>query len=220
MMAIVSRLWLFILLGTAYQTYTKFEEHQLNIENLNNQIPAVQNSITRAKKERKQLENYFADIEEAKQRIQKVRDDVEKIQRQFPSEISDTENISMLSSIAESLNIKNVSLSPNPEEMKGFYFSKAYNVKAEGTFLQFLIFLERISEAPRLMNIKDIKLAQKSNKQKGRFQVINAEVVVEVYRYNQAHREDAGIDEIEKKFEQGIKPKKSRRAKKVTGEDV
>jgi Tfp pilus assembly protein PilO len=218
-MAIVSKLYLLIILWTGYQVYAKFEEHQTNLESLNTQIPTIEGTIARAKKEKKQLENYFSDIEEAKQRIQKVRDDVEKVQRQFPSEISDTENISLLSSIAESLNIKNISLSPSNEESKGFYFTKAYTIKADGTFLQFLIFLERISEAPRLMNVRDIKLVQKNNKQKGRFQVISSELVVEVYRYNQSHKEDTGIEEIEQKFKSGMQEKKPRK-KRVKNEET
>jgi len=201
-MAIISKLYILIILYAGWTTYTKFEEHNLNLEGLNGRIPEIQNKISKAKKEKKQLEVYFQDIEEAKRRIGKVAEEVEKIQQQFPSDISDTDNLALISQIAESLNIKNVQLAPGEEQNKGFYFAKNYNVKGTGTFLQFVIFLEKIAEAPRLLNIKSINLSQKDMKQKGRFQLIEADMRVEVYRYNKGHKEETGIEAIEQQFKE------------------
>lgn len=52
----------------------------------------------------------------------------------------------------------------------------------------------------------------------GRFQLTNARVVVEAYRYNPDHKEDRGISDIESKFKDGKGPKgkvkKPKRGKK------
>lgn len=213
MLAIVNKLYLLILLSTVYTVYTRFEEHQVNMENLKNKIPSINKKIKQKQKDKKALENYFADIEEAKARIERVAAEIEKLQRQFPSQISDTDNLGQISTLAESLNIKNIFLTPQAEENKGFYYTKSYLVKASGTFLQFLIFLEKISESERLMNIRDIKLLKSQKKQKGRFQVINAEMNIEVYKYNNNYRESRGINEIEQQFKKA-KPKRRKKRRR------
>ncbi len=200
MMAIVSNLWLLIILYTGYAVYEKYMIHEEQLVALNDQIPTITNNIAKAKKEKKQLETYFLDIEEAKQKIGIVQNEVEKLQRQFPTEISDTDNLSMISAIADSLNIKNIALAPGPEEDKGFYITKSYQVKVQATYLQILIFLEKVAEAQRLLNVSEVKMAQNDQKQKGRFQVVGGEMTLEVYKYNQRHKEQSGLDEIEQQF--------------------
>jgi Tfp pilus assembly protein PilO len=201
-MAIVSNLWILIILYTGYNVFEKMQLHDAEMVALNDQIPVVQTQIQKGKKERKQLESYFADIEEAKQKITKVAEEVERLQKQFPVEISDTDNLAMISAIADSLNIKNISLAPGTEENKGFYITKSYQVKVQATYLQILIFLEKVAEAQRLLNVSEIKMALTDQKQKGRFQVIGSELTLEVYKYNPSHKENSGIDELEKQFKE------------------
>jgi len=211
---IVANIWLMIIAYTGYSVWEAFNLHTEKVEIARNQIPEIQSNIAKMQKEKKQLENYFSDIEEAKARIEKVAAEIEKLQQQFPSEISDTDNLALISSIAEILNVKNIFLQPGSEENKGFFYAKLYNIKASGTFLQFLIFLEKISEAKRLMNIHSIKLSHMEKAQKGRFQLINADINIEVYRYNPNFREKRGIEDIEKQFEAGKAAPRSRRKKR------
>ena len=187
-----------IILASGYTVYTKYETHSETLRTAQDELPAVQAQIAKKQKEKKDLENYFADIQEAKEKIEKVASEIERLQQQFPAEISDTDNLAMISSLAEILNIKQIFLSPGVEEDKGFYFTKLYNVKAAGTYLQLLIFLEKIGEAKRLLNVHDMKLTKIEKKQKGRFQLINVEMNIGVYRYNPNFKESRGIEEIEK----------------------
>ena len=213
MTGLVNKFWLLIILYTGYEVYMAYEAHGEKLIAEERRVPQIKKQIKKAEKEKAQLKQYFEDIEEAKKRIEKVAQEVERLQRQFPLEISDTENLELISSIAESLNIKNIFLKPGTEQSKDFYISKLYNVKAEGTFLQFVIFLEKIAEAERLMNIRDISLHALKRKQKGRFQLIQGEVNIETYKYNPNFREDRGIESISKKFVDK-NPKKKKKKKK------
>ncbi|MBI2521587.1 MAG: type 4a pilus biogenesis protein PilO [Bdellovibrio sp.] len=213
MTALIGKIWLFIMLWTGYSVYTKYEEHSEALRIAQDELPTIHAQIVKKQKEKKDLENYFADIEEAKEKIEKVANEIERLQQQFPAEISDTDNLSMISSLAEILNIKQIFLSPGMEEDKGFYFTKLYNVKAAGTYLQLLIFLEKIGEAKRLLNVHDMKLTKIEKKQKGRFQLINVEMNIGVYRYNPNYKESRGIDEIEKASKESTIPKRRNRKK-------
>jgi len=214
MNGLIKKLPLFIILYTAYMAYDMYEIHQQKVKEAQDRVPVLQNQIKKAKQKKKDLKRYFQDIEEAKKNIELVAQEVEKVQRQLPSEISDAENLQLVKGIAEKLNIKNVFLQPKNEEDKGFYYIKNYEMKATGTFLQFLIFFEKIAENKRLLNIRDVELKEIGSPQRGRFQLINSRIIIQAYRFNPNHKEDRGIDDIEKQFKDKPKPKPKRRKRK------
>jgi Tfp pilus assembly protein PilO len=215
MTGILKRLHLFILIYAGFVIYTEYEKNQKELVELNNRIPTLKRQIKKAEKEKENLERYFKDIEEAKGRIEKVAIGIEKLQKKLPPNISDTENLDLLRGIAESLNIKNVLLSPGNEEVHGFFVSKDYKLKGSGTFLQYLILLEKIGEQERILNIKNVSFNRSRAKQKGRFQLLDAEIVLEAFRFNEKYKEDRGIKEIEESFKK--KPKRRARKPKKKG---
>lgn len=174
--------------------YNLWNEHQETLENRQNAIPNLETQINRLKRERKEVDTYLKDIESAKQRIELVAQEVEALQRKLPINISDPENMSMFQELADGLNLRNVSISPGREENLGFYYKKVYELRAEGTFLQFLILMEKVSENERLMNIKAVKMFKDDETRvRGRFQLIKSEVMIEAYRYNPDHKEQRDV---------------------------
>lgn len=198
---LVNKLWILVVLYTGFEVYSKYEEFQNRIKTETSNIPQMKEAIKKNKKKLRDLERYFTDIEEAKKRIKKVASEVESIQRKFPSTISDAEYLGVMSTLAESLNIKNLQLIPNREVDRGFYFTKQYSMKAQGTFLQFLIFLEKISKTERLFNVSDVQFKPAEGRSRGRHQIVDAVISIIAYRYDENHQEDTGIEKIERGFE-------------------
>jgi len=206
-------------LYAGFVIFQEYEKEQKELTALNERVPVLQRQIKKAERELANLRRYFKDIEEAKERIEKVASGVEKLQKRLPAKISDTENLGLVRRIAESLNIKNVLLSPGEEKVHGFYVSKDYKLKGNGTFLQYLIFLEKIGEQERILNIKTVNFDRSRTKQKGRFQLLDAEITLEAFRFNERFKENRGIKEIEESFKRkpqkrARKPRKPRKGKK------
>jgi len=197
---VLQYVWIGILGYGGFLLYGAWMEHTEVITSIEQRIPAIEGKIRRAKKEKKQIKTYLRDIEEAKQNIEIVAMEVEKLQKKLPETIRDAENLGLIKKLAESLNIKNIFLSPGIEENKGFYFTKRYDLSASGTFLQFLIFFEKIGASERLLNIRALEIKKSEDKQRGRFQLVNAKISVEAYRYNPDHIEERGISKIETDF--------------------
>lgn len=191
---LASKIHIFIILYAAFNIFKLWDENQQRKETIEMQIPALQGRITQSSRELKELRAYNEDIAEARARIEIVAQEVERTQRQLPAEISDLENLNLLRRTAEGLNIKDINVMPLQEELRSFYYVKKYEMRAHGTFLQFMIFFEKIAENERLLNINEIKLKRKADGERGRFQVIDAEVIIEAYRYNPEYREDRGIE--------------------------
>ena len=175
-------------------------------------IPSIKANIKKQEKKIASLEGYFSDISTAKERIERVAGEVEKIQRKFPLEIDDSFYIKSIKEFAISLNMKKTELSSGGEVDKGFFFVKRFEFSARGTYLQFLIFLEKIENFEKLLNISNVSFNEIPEKQKGRFQLIEGKISIEAYRYDQSHKEDRGIDGIEKDF--ALKNKKRKKGKK------
>jgi Tfp pilus assembly protein PilO len=173
-----------IILSSVYNTFLFVEEKMEQARVLGEEKPIIEGAIKQKKMKLSEIEKYREEIESAKSRVQAAEKEVEKLQRQLPNEISNTENLQLISELAQGLNIKNVFLTPLSEVDKGAFFSKNYEVKAQGTFLQFLILMEKIAENERLLNIDKLKLSQQNIQQRGRFQMINADIYIEAYRYN------------------------------------
>ncbi|PIK14479.1 type 4a pilus biogenesis protein PilO [Halobacteriovorax sp. JY17] len=215
MKKLVANLHIFIFLYLAFGVFTKFQEHSEKLLQMEGQIPALTAKINKNKREKKQLSSYLKDVEAAKERIELVATEVEKIQKKLPDTVDDTKNLSLLKSLAEKLNIKSIYLTPLEEITKGFYIAKRYSMKASGTYLQFLMLMEQVGNAQSILNVKRIALENQQEKQRGRFQIINADIIIETYRYNTGYKESRGIEDIEKSLSAKKKVKKAPKRSRI-----
>ncbi len=214
---ILSKLHIFFFLYVVWQGYEIYLEQSNELNLLKERLPGIQNNISREQTKKSRTKEFLKDVDEAKTRIETVAAEVEKLQRQLPADVSDPENLGLIKGIAEQMNIKNVILAPGEEEDKGFYLIKHYNFKGTGTFLQFLIFFEKIAENERLLNITEFELLKVKEERRGRFQLIDATVRIGAYKYNPRYKEERGIEKIEGAFGSNAAPAPKGRRKKKAG---
>jgi len=180
-----------------YNDYIRFTEDLASIKDA---IPAIELKISKNKKRIEKTKEFKSDLEESKKRIEEVASQIESVQRQLPNKISDPEIMDIINNEANTLNIKNVYITPTDEIEKGFTISKGYNFKGQGTYLQFLILFDRLGENERLFNISTMLIEGAKDKQKGRFKLVNVDAQLETFKYNALYKESRGIDEIESKY--------------------
>lgn len=170
-------------IGSDYQL-----DKESNLEQTKQVAVSFESRLKRKQKELRDVKKFEKNLEESKNKVKEVIEKIATTQKQLPSEINDTEIQSTLSAFGDELKIQNTAVSPRKETNNGFYFTKEYNVDARGTFLQFLIFYERIEKLAtdnRIMNIKYLKMTVDENSDpRSRFQILNLNTVIESYRYN------------------------------------
>lgn len=214
METIVNKIYLLIIAYGAAMFYLSYDEHNTALEELRAEAPALEAKIRKEKKKAKEIQKFNKDIERSKAEVEFVTQEVEKLQRLLPSELSDNENINLLKSFADEVNLKNVEVSPVGDESRGFYIVRSYNLTGVGTFLQFLVFFEKLAENERLINVGKVHLRKTKEKQRGRFQLIDGDIIIEAYKYNKQHKENTGIDEIEAEIANPKQPAKKKKPKK------
>jgi len=190
----------FIIAYAAFEFYSLYDASSVVITDLESQLAVEKTTLEKNKKSEKDIKNYYANIATEKARIETVASEIEKMQQLLPGEISDVENLALLRNLAEETNIKEISIAPDKDVVREFVIARRYKVKLKATFLQILIMFEKIGESTRILNIGEAELSKTSEIQRGKFQVIQGEFILEAYRYNPEYKEDRGIENIEKKY--------------------
>ena len=212
---LVSKAWLIVFAYTGFIIWEMYIAHNEKMVELELQVPLVKKQLKKREAEKKQIEQYLVDIEKARTEIELVAQKVESVQRQLPDVIDDAANLRLVKEISESINIKNIFLSPLDEENRGFYYTKKYELTGSGTFLQFLILLEKLGGNNRLLNVSKVMITRPKREQRGRFQKVNANIIIEAFRYNSSYQVERGIEDIEQQFTKKSKSKgKSKRKKR------
>ena len=192
--------WL-IILYACWGLFTIYEEKEVELETSGVSIPVIEAKITRSKGKLRQIETFKKNLSQSKERVKEVVKQIEKVQKQLPSDVNDTEVQSLMGDIANNLKIKEPQPSPAEEVNNGFYFAKDYKFTGYGTFIQFLIFFENLEKTERILNVKGLELEYDDDKTRGRFPIVNIKTTIESYRYNTDYKERSGVEEIEKKFQ-------------------
>jgi Tfp pilus assembly protein PilO len=221
MAKILKNIHWFIILFALFNIGSYWYEINEKINELKNQQETERQDLAKAKKTQKEIKSFYKDIDEAKNRIERVAREIEKTQQLLPSEVSDTENISLLRRMAEDVNIKEVGIMPDKDDDRGFYIARKYKFKAKATYLQFLIMFEKISENKRILNVGELAFKKLDQPQRSKFQLIDGEFTLEAYKYNAAFKEERGIDKIESEFKDkpAAAPKPNRKKSSKKAED-
>lgn len=190
---LITNAHILILLYGVYGTYVTFDEHTIQLETIQSESVAIEEEIALNQRKMKEIQEFSKKTDEYKVRVEEVAKNIESVQKQLPAETNDTQILSFFQNEITSLNIKDANFTPGREEKSTYFISKEYSLKARGTFLQFLIFFERIGTADRIYNIKNLKLTSADESQKGRFQMITGEGVIQAFRFNPDFRVERGF---------------------------
>lgn len=189
----ISNLHVLLLFYGLYGTWVMYDEHEIQLQEISARGAGIEEEIQKSEKKVKEIQEFAKATTESKTRVEEVARNIEAVQKQLPAETNDTQILSFFQNEINSLNIKDANFTPGKEDKSTYYISKEYSLKAKGTFLQFLIFFERIGTADRIYNIKELKLTSGTESQKGRFQMLSGEGVIQAFRFNPDFKVERGF---------------------------
>ena len=190
----IANIHFLIVIYGLYGVWESFDANTLRMDELNNQFPSIEAEIVSNQKKVKEIQEFVKKTEESKIRVEEVAKNIESAQKQLPAEINDNQILTVFNQEINSLNIKDPQIVPGSETTGTYFISKDYMIKAKGTFLQFLIFFERIGNATRIYNVKSLKLVNADTSQRGRFQLVAGESVIQAFRFNPEFKVDRGFE--------------------------
>lgn len=190
---LIANIHIVLFLYGIYSAYGMYETHSIEMTEIQNQSAGLDGEIEQNQRKVREIQEFSKKTNEYKVRVEEVAKNIEAVQKQLPAETNDSQILGFFQGEMSSLNIKDSNFTPGKEDKSTYYITKEYSLKAKGTFLQFLIFLERIGTADRIYNIKTLKLETSATPQKGRFQVISGEGVIQAFRFNPDFKVDRGF---------------------------
>jgi Tfp pilus assembly protein PilO len=216
--ALVKNLHFLIIAMALFNIFNLWSEKTEILDGLIVQTDSLSNTVKNKEKSKKEINKFFTDINEAKDRIERVASEIEKIQQQLPTEVNDGDVINFVTKKADELNIREVNITPSLElEDRGFYKIKKFIFKAKGTYVQFLILFENIADYKLILNIGKVEFSRNSLMQRSRFQIIDGQFEILAYQYNSDYKEDRGFDKIEQQSKGKFDSKKDGSPKKKGG---
>lgn len=190
----ISNIHFLILAYGLYSAWIVYDDHSIRMTELDSQFPTVEAEIANNQKKVKEIQEFVKKAEESKVRVEEVAKNIESAQKQLPAEINDNQILTFFNQEISQLNIKDPNIVPGAEVSSTYFISKEYVVKAKGTFLQFLVFFERIGNSTRIYNVKSLKLINNDSNQRGRFHLVSGESIIEAFRFNPDFKVDRGFD--------------------------
>lgn len=190
---IFAQLHVLIFLYMLYGIWVAWDEHDMNVTGMTEQIQNIENETLVSQKRLEEIEEFIKKRDEYQLRVEEVAKNIESVQKQLPPTTNDSDIISFINQELNALNIRESNMKPGIESPQTFYISKDYNLTAKGTFLQFLIFFERIGNASRIYNVPELSMRVLTEGKKGRFQLLEGSATIQAYRYNPSFKVDRGF---------------------------
>lgn len=188
-----AKLHIFIFLYMIYGVWVFWDEHSTAMTELNDDSLRIDNEMVINTKRLGEIQEFVKKRDEYQLRVEEVAKNIEAVQKQLPPTTNDSEILAFFYEELGFLNIKEADMKPGTENNSTYYISRDYNMKAKGTFLQFLVFFERIGSASRIYNIPELSLRVAQEKKKGRFQMLEGAASIQAYRYNPSFKVDRGF---------------------------
>ncbi|MCB9094605.1 MAG: type 4a pilus biogenesis protein PilO [Halobacteriovoraceae bacterium] len=179
-----------ILVYGAYSFWGDYDDHEQKIVQINGQIKSLTATNQKLGQKLKEIEEYSEKIDEYEAQIDQFKSQIQEIKKKIPPEDDKTIILDELSRQAKALNIQEVSFKPKykREHEDGVYSTNGVEFTGMGTYLQFLLFFEKMSLAERIFSINTVTFKNHPEKRIGKHNIVGINTVIETYHYN----EDAG----------------------------
>lgn len=176
-----------------YFGWLSFSEFSEQLEQKQMEAEGLSISLSAQKEKLGEIEVYKNNLERSRQKLKEVREQILLVQEKLPSEKDQTGLLDFLSDQADRLKLDETSFKPLEEINRELYFIERYEVQGVGTFQQFLVYLEKMSEQTRVYNIDFMEMRPvaseddlEATKRSRKFQILETRIVIETYRFNKA----------------------------------
>lgn len=185
---IVKNLHVLLILYAGYGAMEHHESKTQKLQVIKQNLEVADAKLRKRMRELKAVKKFQENLDESKRKVKEIIAKIEEMQRQLPSDIQDTEVSGKLADFATQLKMISPSLTPKNEVDNKFYYSKEYNFDSQGTYLQTLIFFEKLemmAKSDRILNVKYVKMKNSEDADpRSRFKILDVTTTVEAYRYN------------------------------------
>jgi len=156
-------------------------------------IPQLQSENESIEKAIKKINEVKDNVKDFRSKVEKSKQDLEKVGRLIPPIGNRTAILDELSRVARELNIKNISFKPKYEKNNhgGLYITNGIEFEGRGTYLQFLVFFEKMKKPDRIFNVSSVEVTSSSIINKSKHVIVDFKTIIETFHYNKDYKTKA-----------------------------
>lgn len=156
---------------------------------------ALEDSIAEKKKKKEETIRFFDTLKTKQQEVTTLVEQLSQM-KQTLSENSDVSGFSkFLFTEAKKIGLNLSSLQPMPRAPKQYYEEIPFQITFSGMYVQVIAFLERVSQADRIVKIESISLKPKSGQSLGtKFVELDGSAIIKTFMYLGTNEDDMGKD--------------------------
>ncbi len=176
-----------ILIFGLWEFYGFYNEKSKRMEELDSEIIEINNNNNSIQEDIKKIKSVSkGSVDELQKKVLEAKGNLDKVSKLIPPISDKTVILEELSSVARDLNIRDISFKPKYEKENhdGLYITNGIEFKGKGTFLQFLVFFEKIKKLDRIFNIDSLKVQNKTLKKSGKHVLVDFKAVIETFHYS------------------------------------
>ncbi len=155
---IIFSVTMLLLIGASvwFLFWPKYEK----IETLEKQLATVQQQLAKAKKNARELNDW-------RSKMKKKEAQYKTVMRALPEKEEIPSLLAGISQAGKDAGLEFLLFKPKPESPKDFYAEIPVDINVGGTYHQVAVFFDKVANLPRIVNIRNIKMAPQSQKDKG-----------------------------------------------------
>jgi len=136
--------------------YPKYQK----IDQLEQQLVSVQQELAKAKKNAAELNDW-------RNRMKKKEAQYKQVMRALPEKEEIPSLLAGISQAGKDAGLEFLLFQPKPESQKDFYAEIPVDINVSGSYHQVAVFLDKVANLPRIVNIRDIKMVPRSKEGEG-----------------------------------------------------
>ena len=137
--------------------YLLFWPKHQQIGSLKTQLAAVQKELDTAKKNAAELNDW-------RNKMSKKEAEYKQVSRALPEKEEIPSLLAGISQAGKEAGLEFLLFQPKPEVPKDFYAEIPVDINVSGNYHQVAIFFDKVSNLPRIVNVRDVKMAPQSSK--------------------------------------------------------
>ncbi|MFZ1987165.1 MAG: type 4a pilus biogenesis protein PilO [Desulfatitalea sp.] len=146
---------LVVILGLSI--YLLFWPKHEQIGSLETQLAAVQKELDTAKKNAAELNDW-------RNKMKKKEAEYKQVMRALPEKEEIPSLLAGISQAGKDAGLEFLLFQPKPEAPKDFYAEIPVDINVSGTYHQVAVFFDKVANLPRIVNVRDVKMAPQSQK--------------------------------------------------------
>ena len=152
----IGTLVLILGLSVWFLIWPRFQE----IERLDKQLAQVQAELAKAKRNASELNDW-------RNKMKQKEAQYKTVMRALPEKEEIPSLLAGISQAGKDAGLEFLLFQPKPESPKDFYAEIPVDILVSGTYHQVAVFFDKVSNLPRIVNIRDIKMSPEAQKDSG-----------------------------------------------------